>query len=82
MNARCKISDLTAFLHRLELNNDRGWFKAHKAEYDAIRKDWESDIERLIMLVSEYDEGSRGLLVKNAVYRIYRDIRFRKDKSP
>ena len=82
MNARCKISDLTAFLHRLELNNDRVWFKAHKAEYDAIRKDWESDIERLIMLVSEYDEGSRGLLVKNAVYRIYRDIRFRKDKSP
>ena len=34
------------------------------------------------MLVSEYDEGSRGLLVKNAVYRIYRDIRCRKDKSP
>ena len=34
------------------------------------------------MLVSEYDEGCRGLDIKSSVYRIYRDIRFRKDKSP
>lgn len=82
MKTNCKISDVTAFLRRLEMNNDRAWFKEHKAEYDVLRKAWEADIERLIMLVSEYDEGSRGLNIKNSVYRIYRDIRFRKDKSP
>ena len=82
MSTHCKISDVTAFLRRLEMNNDRTWFKEHKAEYDVIRQAWEADIERLIMLVSEYDEGCRGLDIKSSVYRIYRDIRFRKDKSP
>lgn len=60
MKTHCKISDVTAFLRRLEMNNDRTWFKEHKAEYDVIRQAWEADIERLIMLVSEYDEG-RGV---------------------
>ncbi len=82
MSSKCKISDVTAFLHRLEMNNDRAWFNAHKAEYDAVRKAWEADVERLIMLVGEYDEGCRGLNLKSSVYRIYRDIRFSKDKSP
>lgn len=82
MKTHCKISDVTAFLRRLEMNNDRTWFKDHKAEYDVIRQAWEADIERLIVLVSEYDEGCRGLDIKSSVYRIYRDIRFRKDKSP
>lgn len=52
MKTHCKISDVTAFLRRLEMNNDRTWFKEHKAEYDVIRQAWEADIERLIMLVS------------------------------
>ena len=55
MKTHCKISDVTAFLRRLEMNNDRTWFKEHKVEYDVIRQAWEADIERLIMLVSEYD---------------------------
>ena len=66
MKTHCKISDVTAFLRRLEMNNDRTWFKEHKAEYDVIRQAWEADIERLIMLVSEYDEGCRGSISRAA----------------
>ena len=82
MKSASNINDILAFLRRLEANNDRAWFKAHKDEYDALRKPWEDDIGRLIARVGEYDPGTQGLGVKDAVYRIYRDIRFRKDKSP
>ena len=71
-----------AFLRQLEANNDRPWFKAHKDEYDALRKPWERDMERLIGLVAGYDDNVRGLTVKDSVYRIYRDIRFSKNKDP
>ena len=70
------------FLKRLKKNNNREWFNEHKAEYVALRKDWESDIARLISLMGEYDENLRGLQVKDCVYRIYRDVRFSADKSP
>lgn len=82
MKSASNISDILQFLRRLQANNDRAWFKAHKEEYDALRKPWEADMERLIGMVGEFDEGSRGLQVKDCVYRIYRDIRFSHDKSP
>lgn len=76
------MKQVLAFLRQLEMNNDRSWFKAHKDEYDALRAPWEQDMERLIGLVGEYDENVRGLAVKDCVYRIYRDIRFSKNKAP
>ncbi len=82
MKSQSNISEIIAFLRELQANNDREWFKAHKEQYDALRNPWEADMERLIGLVAKYDEGSRGLYIKNCVYRIYRDIRFSKDKSP
>lgn len=82
MKSAVRISDVIAFLRQLEMNNDRVWFKAHREEYDAVRLPWEQDVERLIQLVGSYDVNVRGLGLKEAVYRIYRDTRFRKDKSP
>ncbi len=82
MKSASNIIEILKFLRRLEANNDRAWFKAHKHEYDALRMPWEQDMERLIGLVAGYDENVRGLAVKDCVYRIYRDIRFSKDKSP
>ena len=82
MKSESNIKEVLAFLRRLGANNDRVWFKAHKDEYDAIRKPWERDMERLIGLVAQYDDNVRGLQVKDSVYRIYRDIRFSHDKRP
>ena len=76
------MKQVLAFLRQLEMNNDRSWFKSHKDEFDALRAPWEQDMERLIGLVGEYDENVRGLAVKDCVYRIYRDIRFSKNKAP
>lgn len=76
------MRDTYEFLKAVAANNNREWFNAHKAVYVALRKDWEADIERLINLMSEYDDSLHGLTVKDCAYRIYRDIRFSTDKSP
>ncbi len=74
--------DARKFLRALRKNNNRDWFLANKAKYE------ESVREPLIELVhevgAELDEYSPGYVTdpKRAVYRIYRDVRFSKDKSP
>lgn len=82
MKSKSNIRDIIEFLQELSLNNDRTWFKAHKDQYDALRKPWEEDMERLITLVGQWEPDVRSLQVKDSVYRIYRDIRFSHDKSP
>lgn len=76
------MHDTYEFLKRLAVNNNREWFNANKAEYQELRKAWENDISRLLILMGEYDESVRGLQVKDCAYRIYRDVRFSADKSP
>lgn len=82
MKSASNIRQIMEFLRQLAVNNDRTWFKARKAQYDALRSPWEQDMERLIGLVANYDSQARGLSVKDSVFRIYRDIRFSHDKSP
>ena len=82
MKSASNMHNVLAFLRQLAIHNDRTWFKAHKEQYDALRGAWEQDMERLIGLVVDYDPQARGLTVKDSVYRIYRDIRFSRDKRP
>jgi len=82
MKSKSDMREILAFLRELTINNDRTWFKARKERWDALRKPWEEDIERLIALTGEWDPATRGLTVRDAVYRIYRDIRFSPDKRP
>lgn len=83
MKSQSNIKDVMTFLRTLAAHNERAWFKEHKERlYDPLRKAWEGDIERLISLMAGWDEKARGLDVKQAVYRIYRDIRFSPDKRP
>lgn len=83
MKSKSNISEILAFLRLLAANNDRTWFKAHKEQlFDPLRGAWEQDIERLIAVMANWEEKARGLDVKQAVYRIYRDIRFSPDKRP
>ena len=74
--------DGLAFLRDLAANNDRDWFKPRKATYDDELK------EPLLMLAADLSRRLTdvGLPLatapKRAVYRIYRDTRFSKDKTP
>jgi uncharacterized protein (TIGR02453 family) len=65
------------FLKDLEKNNNREWFAAHKAQY-------ESALENIKVIKSEVEAGlnKKDLIEDAKVFRIYRDVRFSKDKAP
>lgn len=71
------------FLEALAANNNREWFQAHRAEYEDLRGQWISEIQRLIdAMASAYEPAFAHLRARDCLYRINRDIRFSKDKSP
>ena len=69
------------FLADLSRHNDRDWFNAHRADYEAARDDVASFADTLLERLRTTDVISteNG---KKALYRIYRDVRFSKDKRP
>lgn len=70
------------FLKSLKRNNNREWFQKHKAEADAAQKNFLDLVGGLIFALSEHDESLTTIDPKSCVFRIYRDVRFSKDKSP
>ena len=78
-------NDLFGFLHELQLNNNRDWFQANKARYQAVvlgpMTDFVADFGDFLPSISSHfvaDPRTHG----GSVFRIYRDVRFSKDKSP
>ncbi|MPN03144.1 hypothetical protein SDC9_150367 [bioreactor metagenome] len=66
----------------MKYNNNREWFEDHKNEYKEIQSIFNSFVEKLISGISEFDPTVKKQTVKSCTYRIYRDTRFSKDKSP
>ncbi|GAB5539969.1 MAG: hypothetical protein Salg2KO_20720 [Salibacteraceae bacterium] len=74
--------DFTDFLKDLEKNNNRDWFQKNKARYEkSVKKPFESLVSELILRMQAYDPQC-VIEPKDAIFRIYRDIRFSKDKTP
>ncbi|MEM1323063.1 MAG: DUF2461 domain-containing protein [Bacteroidota bacterium] len=69
------------FLRDLKKNNNRPWFNEHKDRYTTAHENVLEFTEELITLMNKYDQ-----LVprspKQTLFRIYRDTRFSKDKTP
>ncbi|KAG5928351.1 hypothetical protein E4U42_000797 [Claviceps africana] len=70
------------FLKDLKANNKRAWLKSHDGEYRRALKDWESFVETATQTVIDVDETVPELPFKDVFFRIYRDIRFSKIKTP
>lgn len=70
------------FLHKLKSNNNREWFNTNKSMYEAARQEVEHFIENLIPDIQKIDPTIGTLTAKQTMFRIYRDVRFSKDKSP
>lgn len=65
------------FFKKLEKNNDRDWFNEHKKEFKAI----EAEVKLFYNAI--LDDLNKGDVVdKLKVFRIYRDVRFSKNKAP
>ena len=70
------------FLVDLALNNERSWFQPRKAEYERLLKE---PLEALIVeLAAELEKRHVPLRAdpQKSPFRIYRDTRFSKDKTP
>ena len=70
------------FLKDLKKNNNKPWFDANRNSYESARRDFESFIQTVIDKFSKSDQSLAGLKAKECMFRINRDVRFSKDKSP
>ncbi|MEJ0104796.1 MAG: DUF2461 domain-containing protein [Bacteroidota bacterium] len=70
------------FLKDLKKNNNKPWFEAHRKEYEAAKKDFEQLIQSVIDKLGKKDKTISHLKAKDCMFRINRDVRFSKDKSP
>lgn len=70
------------FLKDLKKNNNRDWFNDNKSLYIKSKENVEAFMESLIPKVARFDPEIADMEAKNSVFRIYRDVRFSKDKSP
>ena len=73
---------ILSFLRQVTTNNNRPWFQEHKAEYDAVRAEFEQGIAQALERIVTFDPEIAHLKVKDCTYRFYRDTRFSADKSP
>ncbi len=77
-----QLSPLFTFLAGLAAHNDRAWFQVRKAEYDRLRADFEADVAFWRQELNRLDPALAGPLGRSSVFRIYRDVRFSKNKDP
>ena len=70
------------FLRKLDKNNDRDWFNANKHLFVQANDNVIAVTGELIGRISQFDRAVSGIDPKACVFRIYRDVRFSKDKSP
>ncbi|KAB1155066.1 DUF2461 domain-containing protein [Flavobacterium luteum] len=70
------------FLDDLKANNNREWFLANKKRYEEYKLDYHQLIGAFLEVMKPKDASLEMLEIKNCTFRINRDIRFSKDKSP
>lgn len=71
------------FLGKLKKNNNRDWFEKNRDKYEAARADVEKNVAAILDELRRFDKQIPGdLVAKKCMFRIYRDVRFSKDKRP
>ncbi len=70
------------FLKSLSKNNSREWFEKNKPKFLIAKAEFENFIGDLLKEMSGFDPSLTGLIPKKLIFRIYRDVRFSKDKRP
>jgi uncharacterized protein (TIGR02453 family) len=74
--------DIFHFFNELKHNNNRDWFQSQKPRYEKNKQNFIFVLELLIHEISQFDSSIKGQQPKDCLFRINRDIRFSKDKSP
>ncbi len=70
------------FIEDLKNNNNRDWFLENKKRFEALKTDYHRLIAEILEGMIPLDDSLKNLEVKDCAFRIYRDVRFSKDKTP
>ena len=73
---------LLDFLAGLEQNNNRAWFVHNKPAYDILRAEWLALVTQLTDDIRKFDRDLGLIDPKKSALRIYRNLRFSRDKTP
>lgn len=70
------------FLKALRKNNRREWFIENRDLYRQAQDDFSTFTNELIAGIEKFDPSIRGVRAGDCFFRIFRDVRFSRDKSP
>ncbi|NOZ34241.1 MAG: DUF2461 domain-containing protein [Chlorobi bacterium] len=70
------------FLTDLKNNNNREWFADNKLRYEEAKNKFFDLTDFLILKIKEFDKSVDVNSAKECAFRIYKDVRFSKDKTP
>lgn len=76
------MEQIFSFLRELAQNNNRDWFNTHKNRYQESLDYFRNFAGQLLAGISGFDPSLGNLEAKDTIFRIYKDVRFSKDKSP
>lgn len=76
------MNQFVSFLQVLTANNNKEWFDANRGLYDSVKRDFEEIIGAILKDLALMDPSFDLLMPKECIFRINRDVRFAKDKSP
>ncbi|WP_432673184.1 DUF2461 domain-containing protein [Flavobacterium sp. SM2513] len=74
--------DSKKFIDDLTANNNRDWFVDNKKRYEKYKSDYQNLVAEFLTEMRPLDPSLELLEIKNCTFRINRDIRFSKDKTP
>ena len=72
------MKQILHYLDDLKQQNTREWFAENKAKYEHAKSEFSQFTNRVAQLMLQHD----NIHPKPKIYRIYRDVRFSKDKTP
>jgi len=71
-----------AFLEKLAKNNNKPWFDGHRDDYQAAKEDYEIFAADILEGLAAIEPMFKERQAKDCIFRIFRDVRFSKDKTP
>jgi len=70
------------FLENLAANNHKEWLDANRKIYETARKDYEGFVQTILNQLATTEDGFMEQRAKDCMFRIFRDVRFSKNKDP
>lgn len=75
--------DFLQFFIELAPNNHKDWFDLNRKRYEkSVKEPFKEFVEHIIKEIAKTDASFKDLEAKDCIFRINRDIRFSKDKTP